>query len=71
MYAALAENFGNLRDKLSIFCALAPVVNLKNTPNGMLENASKFWRQLEPAASKFNLYEIRSPKQDKLMNAFC
>ena len=37
----------------------------------MIVDASKFWRLLEPAAKTFNLYEIRSPKQDAAMNAFC
>jgi len=71
MFSALSYNFGNLQDKISIFCALAPVVNLKNSPNSMLVDASKAWRQLEKAAKTFNLYEIRSPKQDSAMKAFC
>ena len=28
MFTALAENFGNMKDKISAFVALAPVVNL-------------------------------------------
>jgi len=71
MYSALTENHGDLQDKLNIFVALAPVVNLHNSPNSMLVNASKLWRQLEPAAKKFKAYEIRNPATDKALKLFC
>lgn len=50
MFAALAYNFGDLQNKLTVFAALAPVANLKNSPDDMLTAASKYWRQLEATA---------------------
>ena len=36
MFSALSEGHGNLKDKVSIFIACAPIVNLKNSPNKMI-----------------------------------
>jgi hypothetical protein len=71
MFAALAYNFGNMKDKLTSFSACAPIVDLKHTTNGMISNAASLWHQLEPAASFFNLYEIKDPKYDSFMKGFC
>ena len=71
MYSALSYNFGNLQDKLNVFLATAPVANLKNSPNSMIVDASKYWKQLESTAKTFKMYEIRNPKFDTLMRTFC
>jgi hypothetical protein len=36
MFSALAYNHGDLKEKLNLFVALAPIVNLANSPNGMI-----------------------------------
>ena len=36
MFSALSEGHGNLKDKLNIFIACAPIMNLKNSPNVMI-----------------------------------
>ena len=71
MFSALAMNHGDLQAKVNIFIALAPVANLKHTPNEMLKTAASQWRSLEPAIRHFNAYEIRNPAQDKALTAFC
>jgi hypothetical protein len=44
MFAALAEGHGNLKDKINLFIALAPVANLGWSPNKMLKSMSKFYK---------------------------
>lgn len=41
MFTALAENFGNLRKKVNLFVALAPVVRLDNAYNEMIVSLAK------------------------------
>jgi len=36
MYAALSENYGNIQDKLNLYVAFAPVVNLSESSSKML-----------------------------------
>jgi hypothetical protein len=47
MFSALAYNHGELKDKLNIFVALAPIVNLENSPNTMIQSAANYWKLLE------------------------
>jgi len=71
MFSALAEQHGNLRAKLDIFMAFAPIVELKHSTNSMLQNVSKQWRQLEVAGKTFNAYELKNPAFDTLLRLFC
>ena len=71
MYAALAENYGDIQSKLNLFLAFAPIVNLSGTTNNLLHAASKHYKGLAKAASFLRLWEIRSPKTDGAMHTFC
>lgn len=61
MYSALAENTHGMQDKLNLFIALAPIVNLKSTTNSLFRSASAHWKALETTAHVIRLYELRSP----------
>lgn len=71
MFSALAYNHGDLKSKLNLFVALAPIINLANSPNGLIQTAANYWRILEPQARFFNAYEIRSPALDKNLRTLC
>jgi hypothetical protein len=58
MFSALAYNHGELKDKLNLFVALAPIINLRNSPNTMIQSAADYWRTLEGQSKFFNAYEI-------------
>jgi len=60
MFSALAYNHGDLKDKLNIFIALAPIINLANSPNGLMQSAANHWRLLEGQLHFFNAYEINT-----------
>ena len=60
MYSALAENYGGLRDKLNLFIALAPIVNLHSSTNELLVEASKHWYGVLASARHLGLYALRS-----------
>lgn len=61
----------HLNDKLEIFVALAPIVNLKNCEQSMLVDVSNEWRFVQYQAKLLKVYEIRDPKVDKTLRGFC
>ena len=71
MFAALSENFGDLQSKLNYFAALAPIVNLKNSPNAFLQFFSDQWWFIKPQAEFLGIYEFRDPKVDSALRGFC
>lgn len=60
MFSALAYNHGDLKDKLNLFVALAPIINLANSPNQLMQSAADHWRLLEGQLTFFNAYEINT-----------
>lgn len=71
MYSALAENYGGLRDKLNLFVALAPIVNLHDTTNSMLLSASAHWQGLLSTSHHLGVYALRTQNQSSKMAGFC
>jgi len=71
MYAALSENYGNISQKLNLFLAFAPIVNLSGTTNSMMQAACAHNKGIEDTANFIRLWEIRSPKLDNAMHSFC
>jgi len=66
MFSALSFNHGNLNDKLDVFVACAPIINLRNSPNTMMQEAAKIWKQLEGTMTLFGFYAVgESPDQQK------
>jgi hypothetical protein len=37
MFTALAENFGNMREKINLFVALCPITNLAYSTDDMMK----------------------------------
>jgi pimeloyl-ACP methyl ester carboxylesterase len=47
MFTALAENFGNLNDKINLFVAMAPVTYLQDSTDALMRYASDFFPYLQ------------------------
>lgn len=60
-----------MNSKINIFVACAPIVNLKNTDEAMLSKISTQWGIVQDTARKLKIYEIRDPKLDSNIKAFC
>jgi len=72
MFSALAFNHGDLNSKLDLFIACAPIINLRNSPNTMMQEAAAIWKPLEGTMEKFGFYAVGSnPSQQKSMETFC
>lgn len=71
MFSALSYDHGQLQDKLNLFIACAPIINLANSPNSLMQNAASVWRLLEGNATLLGAYELGDPQTDKNMKAFC
>jgi len=63
MFSALSFNHGNLRDKIDLFIACAPIIILRNSPNTMMQSAAAHWKSVQGVMHKFGYYEIyQDPK---------
>jgi len=71
MFSALSYNHGDLQDKLNLFIACAPIINLANSPNSLMQNAATVWRLLEWNANLVSAYELGDPATHKSMAEFC
>ena len=71
MFSALSFNHGDMQDKLNVFIALAPIVQLKDSPNSMMQTASKIWHSLQWTAQVFHAYEVGNPTELGAMRDFC
>lgn len=69
MFTALSENFGNLRDKLNIFVAVAPITNLYYSTNTQLKKAANNYQAYELALSK--VYQFHGPNFEKIRTVAC
>ena len=70
MFTNLAES-QELSDKLDIFVACAPIVNLRNQEEPMLARTSSQWWYIQDTLKKLKIYEIRDPKVDSSLRGFC
>lgn len=71
MFSALSYNHGNLNDKLLSFTALAPIVDLDSSTNGLMQTMSSGWKLHQWTLNLLGLYEIRDPALDSKMRSFC
>jgi len=63
MYSALSENHGNIRDKINVFIACAPIIILNSTTSELLRDASEHWKSLLAIGHFDGLYAIRTEMQ--------
>lgn len=70
MFSALSEGHGNFGDKLNLFVALAPVVNLGWCPSQLQQ--LKGWQEtIQGTLKNMGINEIGGPTHTYTMRAFC
>jgi len=58
MFAALAENFGDVENKINLFVALAPIANFERCSNqALLDNADE-WELRNYQLTSLGIFEI-------------
>lgn len=70
MFSTLSEG-SDLNEKLDVFVALAPIVNLKNSLEGYLQDIAGQWYTFQSSAIHLKVYEILDPKFDSHLRTFC
>jgi len=58
MFTALAENFGDLNNKLNLFVALAPVTYLQDSTDAMMRYASDLFNPLSTTLEELEINEL-------------
>ena len=58
MFSALAEGHGNLKDKVNMFVALAPVVYMGNAEDDLLNKVSAAAEILYDSFARVKVYEL-------------
>ena len=71
MFAALSENYGNLKDKLNLFVALAPVVRLDNAYNDMIVSLAQNVNQAQFWMSTLGIDEVFGPEWQDIAFRYC
>ena len=76
MFSALADQQTGsdnvaIKDKLNIYIALAPIVNLQNNPSSELQEASRHWKEVMDIVHDLGVYEIRDPKTEQTLIDIC
>jgi len=71
MFSALAEGHGKLKDKINLFVALAPVVNLGWTTNGLLKNIKGFVKTVQNSLWSLGITEFKGPHMTYGYRTFC
>jgi len=65
MFSALSYDHGSLKNKISSFSSLAPIVILKHSPIALFEIAASIWQHLVRYMNNFGIYEITNPMDIK------
>lgn len=71
MFTALAENFGNLEDKLNLFVALAPVTRLDGVKNQFYHNLGNVFPYLKQVLDDMHIYEFYGPSWQSYEDEIC
>jgi len=58
MFTALAENFGDLNDKINLFVALAPVTYLQDSTDALMKYAADFFPTLQTTFEELAVHEL-------------
>lgn len=70
MFSALAENKDELRHKINLFVAMAPVVRLDNSRHPYLNSLSEWVDKAQFSLAWFGIHEVYGPEW-QLQSAFC
>ena len=71
MFTALTYNFGDMRNKVNAFVALAPVINLGHSTNSIIQQAGTKREAVIDKMVKNNVYEIGGSTMDALTGGAC
>ena len=71
MFAALVRNHGNLREKLNLFVALAPVTRISNISEGMMRSLADNIGTLQWVLEFLNVDTILGPGTDWVERELC
>jgi hypothetical protein len=71
VFSALAENYDNIRDDISAFIALAPVIQLRNTRDSFISNMGYDVDSLQWWLDFFGITEIFGPDWLWIKPAIC
>jgi lysosomal acid lipase/cholesteryl ester hydrolase len=66
MFTALAENFGNLREKINAFVALAPVINLGHSTAPFIRDIAKHRKASISKFMSMGYYELNGNSIDMI-----
>jgi len=72
MFTALAEDFGDLEDKINLFVALAPITHLAGSHNAAFwEEISGIIPVLRDLLNAFDIYELFGPTWNEVKGPVC
>jgi len=71
MFTALANNFGNINQKLNLFVALAPVVYLGNVEVPYIEYLSFGYKLVKKTLDSYGIYEFFGGEYVEFSDDFC
>ena len=71
MFTDLAENIGNINDKLNLYVALAPVVYLGNVQVEWVKNFVHVYKLLKFILDAADIYEFFGRKWVAFSDDFC
>jgi len=71
MFVALAENYGNVRDKLNLYVALAPVVKIDNHKMNFLKTLVNHLDTIEETMWLFGFNELYGTSWTGFASKFC
>ena len=69
MFTALAEGFGNLKEKLDIFIAVAPITNMYHATQKTLKDGTKKYGAYDLVLSK--VYQFNGPNWENIRTMAC
>jgi hypothetical protein len=73
MFSALSEGHGDLKNKLNLFVALCPIVNLGYSNDTLMTETSAHYDLIDKTLKEFDIQYISNPtkKTTNVENAFC
>lgn len=71
MFVALAENYGNLRDKVDLFVAFAPIAYMGHSTNWFMRKVISSYSEVERIMFYEDLYEINGTSLNNVEGYVC
>ena len=71
MFTALAENFGNVHEKINLFVALAPITHLIGSHFALFNSIYKSVPAIKSLLYSFSVFELYGPQWNKMSGPIC